>query len=165
MVATDRFLVWVPTGRAINPVTKTNWEGTGVTPDIAIKAGDALHAAHVKALEDLVAKSEGQTSKIYAWELVSVKATKEPIQLSEETLKSYAGTYGEKKIIFENGELYFFPFPNQKVKLKPLTKDMFELTGIGNVRLKMLLENNTITGIGELFSNGNFEKHTKTKEF
>ena len=114
MVATDRFLVWVPNGRAINPITKTNWEGTGVTPDIAVKAGDALQTAHVKALEDLVAKSEGSGSQIYGWELVSVKASKEPVQLGEETLKSYAGTYGEKKIIFENGELYFFPFPNQK---------------------------------------------------
>src|SRR6516162_7458125 len=30
----DHFSVWVPTGRAINPVSKTNWEGTGVKPDI-----------------------------------------------------------------------------------------------------------------------------------
>ena len=161
MVATDRFLVWVPSGRAINPITKTNWEGTGVKPDIEVKAADALQTAQVKALEDLVAKSTGAASKVYEWELVSLKASKEPVQPGEETLKSYVGIYGEKKIVFEGGDLYFFPFPDNKVKLKPLTKDLFELTGIGNVRLKMLTENGTATGIAELFSNGSSEKHLK----
>lgn len=35
----------VPTGRAENPVTESNWEGVGVTPDIATPADDALRAA------------------------------------------------------------------------------------------------------------------------
>jgi hypothetical protein len=29
----DRFTIGVPFARAINPVTKTNWEGVGVEPD------------------------------------------------------------------------------------------------------------------------------------
>lgn len=162
IVATDRFLVWVPTGRAINPITKTNWEGTGVKPDIEVNASDALLTAQVKALEDL---SKSNSNPVYAWELQSLKASKEPVKLGEETLKSYTGTYGKKELIFENGDLYFFPFPNQKVKLKPLSKDMFELTGIGNVRLKILSEGNTVAGIAELFINGNEEKHLRTKGF
>jgi hypothetical protein len=39
------FAVFVPSGRAINPVTKTNWEGTGVRPEIAVPADSALSAA------------------------------------------------------------------------------------------------------------------------
>jgi C-terminal processing protease CtpA/Prc len=50
---TDHFAVWVPSGRAINPITKTNWEGTGVTPDIAVPADQALATAHVAALKHL----------------------------------------------------------------------------------------------------------------
>ncbi len=30
----DHFMMFVPTGRPINPVTKTDWEGTGVEPDV-----------------------------------------------------------------------------------------------------------------------------------
>ena len=45
------FGVFVPTGRAINPITKTNWEGTGVTPDIAVPADQALLVARVTALK------------------------------------------------------------------------------------------------------------------
>ena len=37
--------VFVPTGRAINPITKTNWEGTGVKPDVAVPADTALEKA------------------------------------------------------------------------------------------------------------------------
>jgi len=41
--------MFVPTGRAINPVTGTNWEGTGVEPDIACPADEALALAQEKA--------------------------------------------------------------------------------------------------------------------
>jgi hypothetical protein len=41
------FGAFVPSGRAINPITETNWEGTGVVPDVAVPADDAL----TKALE------------------------------------------------------------------------------------------------------------------
>ena len=37
--------VFVPTGRAINPITRTNWEGVGVKPDAAVPADDALEVA------------------------------------------------------------------------------------------------------------------------
>jgi hypothetical protein len=40
----------VPTGRAINPITRTNWEGVGVKPDVASAAPQALQAAHLMAL-------------------------------------------------------------------------------------------------------------------
>jgi retinol-binding protein 3 len=47
------FAVWVPAGRAINPITKTNWEGTGVEPDIKVPANLALKTAQVDALKKL----------------------------------------------------------------------------------------------------------------
>ena len=53
----DHFGVFVPRGRAINPVTKGNWEGTGVTPDIAVPAARALVTAHRRALEQIRASS------------------------------------------------------------------------------------------------------------
>jgi hypothetical protein len=47
---TDKFGIWLPNGRAINPITKTNWEGVGVEPDIKVESGQALRAAHLAAL-------------------------------------------------------------------------------------------------------------------
>lgn len=48
---TDDIGIFIPTGRAINPVTKTNWEGTGVKPDIEVEASKALETALPKARE------------------------------------------------------------------------------------------------------------------
>jgi hypothetical protein len=31
--------------KVINPISKTNWEGTGVEPDVKVKAADALRTA------------------------------------------------------------------------------------------------------------------------
>jgi C-terminal processing protease CtpA/Prc len=50
---TDHFGIWLPTGRAINPITGTNWEGVGIAPDIAVDPGDALRAAHLEALRKI----------------------------------------------------------------------------------------------------------------
>lgn len=52
-IAKENFIVWVPTGRAINPITKTNWEGIGVEPDVKIDSDKALNRAYEMALEKL----------------------------------------------------------------------------------------------------------------
>lgn len=41
----DHFMIGVPWGKAINPITHTNWEGVGVEPDVKVSAGDALATA------------------------------------------------------------------------------------------------------------------------
>ena len=52
----EHFAAFIATGRAINPVTKTNWEGVGVKPDVAVKPEDAVREAHVKAITTLQEK-------------------------------------------------------------------------------------------------------------
>ena len=51
----DWFKIGVPGARAINPVTKTSWEGVGVVPDVAVPAGAALEAARRLAVQDVSA--------------------------------------------------------------------------------------------------------------
>ena len=50
---THQFGIWLPTGRAINPITGTNWEGVGIAPDIAVDPTEALAAAHLDALKKI----------------------------------------------------------------------------------------------------------------
>lgn len=50
---TDHFGIWLPDGRAINPITGTNWEGVGIAPDIAVDPAEALPAAHLDALKKI----------------------------------------------------------------------------------------------------------------
>lgn len=51
----DHFAIWVPSGRAINPISKTNWEGTGVKPDVEVPADQALKVAQLTVLNKIVA--------------------------------------------------------------------------------------------------------------
>jgi hypothetical protein len=57
----DHFGIFIPIGRAINPISKTNWEGTGVEPDIKVPKEQALKIAYKMALEkSLVAIKDPQ---------------------------------------------------------------------------------------------------------
>ncbi|MCC6677947.1 MAG: S41 family peptidase [Phycisphaerales bacterium] len=52
----ERFIVGVPYMRACNPISKTNWEGTGVEPHIAVPADKALDRAVEEARGALEAR-------------------------------------------------------------------------------------------------------------
>lgn len=47
----DQMNIFIPTGAAINPITKTNWEGVGVKPDFDATADKALETAIPLATE------------------------------------------------------------------------------------------------------------------
>jgi len=52
----DHFIIGVPFARAINPISKTNWEGTGVEPDVRAKTSDALQTAERLAADKIGTK-------------------------------------------------------------------------------------------------------------
>jgi C-terminal processing protease CtpA/Prc len=57
------FSVVVPQGRTINAITKTDWESTGVKPDIEVPAAQALTTAHLMALKNAVRKETDDKRK------------------------------------------------------------------------------------------------------
>lgn len=59
----DHFGVFVPTGRAINPITKTNWEGTGIKPDVEVPADNALKVAQLAALKAILPTTTDEMRK------------------------------------------------------------------------------------------------------
>lgn len=66
----DHFTAVVPTGRAINPITKTNWEGTGVEPNIKVAAADAFKTAHADAIGKLLAAAKTEDDKSWLAEVL-----------------------------------------------------------------------------------------------
>jgi hypothetical protein len=44
-------LLFVPGGRAVNPITRTSWEGVGVAPDVPTSPGRAFAVAYKAALD------------------------------------------------------------------------------------------------------------------
>jgi hypothetical protein len=47
----DQFAIRIPEIRVTNPISKTNWQGTGVEPNVKVKAADALPTAEKLALD------------------------------------------------------------------------------------------------------------------
>jgi retinol-binding protein 3 len=47
------FVIYVPHAKAVNPLTKTNWEGKGVQPEVRVPEAQALKTAHAAALRRL----------------------------------------------------------------------------------------------------------------
>jgi len=50
-----QFVVGMPSGQAVNPVTGGSWEGVGVQPDVAVPAARSLSTAHALAVDRLIA--------------------------------------------------------------------------------------------------------------
>lgn len=59
----NHFEIIVPEGRPINPVTQKDWEGTGVTPDVAVKPDEALATAERLAGDKLREAREKESVK------------------------------------------------------------------------------------------------------
>lgn len=55
----DHFSVAVPFARSMSPITKTNWEGTGVEPDVKVPADQALDVALKLAAEEISKNQPG----------------------------------------------------------------------------------------------------------
>jgi hypothetical protein len=50
--------IGIPFARSINPVTGTNWQGTGVVPDVAVPAEQAYDVAYARALRHVIAMED-----------------------------------------------------------------------------------------------------------
>lgn len=157
-IATERYTVWVPTGRAINPISKTNWEGTGVAPDIDVPAKDALSTAKIHALEKLALNADEGAKHTYNWAIATLKAEQAPITVAASTLKKYIGNYGPRILSFEDGKLYYQREDRPKYALIPMTDELFRIEEIPYFRIKMMLENDQVVGLTGLYDNGNQDK-------
>lgn len=57
------FRASIPISKAVNPITKTNWESVGVTPHVKVEADDAFDVAYKIALEKNLKKGENHYLK------------------------------------------------------------------------------------------------------
>jgi len=89
-------MVFIPTGKAINPVTGTNWEGTGVKPDIEIPADKALDLAIDKAAADAKKYREARLDEL----VVSYKEIHAKIDEAEKLFNLKKDAEAEKMLSF-----------------------------------------------------------------
>lgn len=129
--------MYLPYGRAINPITGDNWEGTGIAPDLEVAAADALDVAYAQALEQLAsAAQEPDHRAAIDWALGAVRARDYPRQLSPEAMAAYVGVYGPRKIYIDGGELHYRRGEQAPTALYPMADDLFGLASSDSFRLR-----------------------------
>ncbi|WP_203290874.1 S41 family peptidase [Maricaulis parjimensis] len=106
--AAGGFGIFVSTGSARNPITMSNWEGTGVTPDIEIPAEDALVEARILAYETLRETSDDPLIREnLEWAASQLRALQNPQVLGDDELAQYVGQFGIRSFSAENGQLIY----------------------------------------------------------
>lgn len=160
----EGFAIFVPNGRAISPITKTNWEGVGVAPDVNIKSELALEKAQILALEKLAEKSKDeQQTNTYRWMVESLNAVLNAPAVDENTLKSYAGTYDDRTITYEAGRLYYQRKGRQKYAMTPMTEDTFMFKDLEYFRLKFVKDAlGVVYEVNGLYDDGHQDRSKRT---
>lgn len=118
----DGYAVFISRGSPVNPITKSNWEGAGVQPDVKVPAAAALDTAQVLALEAILKTAKGPAANDSRWALEALKAGVAPPPYAK---ADYIGGYGEVAIAEENGKLVVKRGRRPAWAIAPLGKDAF----------------------------------------
>jgi hypothetical protein len=136
------FVLNIPDARSWHEVTKTNWEGTGVYPDIYVNSELALNKAKAIIYKDLLSKADDPNDKnLYQWfvyseenkQSLSKQIASDSVKYSSEQLQQFCGEYanrvpGQNAInIYSKGTALYIKFN------LPGTSDL-RLIPIGNNR-------------------------------
>ncbi|MGY0035418.1 S41 family peptidase [Pedobacter sp. NJ-S-72] len=152
-ILTRGFCINIPIGEVKDPITKIDFEGRGVTPDVLCKSEEAVNIAHVLALQKLSMKNKDSLNGI-DWIIPVVKNRQKPAIIDSTILKSYQGKYGKGELLYENHNLYYKWNKAVSFLLTPLQKDLFLLDGIDDFRIKVISEKNSVIGIKRMYQNG-----------
>ncbi|WP_420470800.1 S41 family peptidase [Brevundimonas sp. FT23042] len=126
------FMLSVSYGRPVHPVSGTNWEGAGVSPDVEVDPATALDAASALALTALLQRTDADPVDRAGWEWarVAAEARLHPVDLPEARLPQLAGDYAGRNIRLRNGALFWDRPNGQSYRLTPLTSDgLFAVEG------------------------------------
>jgi hypothetical protein len=156
----------LPFGRAINPISGTNWEGTGVEPDVKVPVAEALEVAHARALAAVAEKTtdpEQKASLDFARGVLEDR--RKPVTLSAAELQAFAGTYGPRTISLEDGALWYQRGKGRKQRLQPVGQDRFLVGDLDDFRLRFERDasGNVIRLVG-MYNDGNEEPNARGGE-
>lgn len=85
----DEFSISIPYIQAIHPVTKTNWEGKGVQPNIEANNNEAFVIAYIDAINKTVTRNKGNVFNSIGYEFLQDKSINEAIIVFQENTKLF----------------------------------------------------------------------------
>lgn len=163
-IINDHFAISVPMGKAINPVTKTNWEGIGIMPHYEVPADQALDRAVVLALDTLITKETDEESRNgLVWVKERKQALLNPQKLDEKEMKKFTGHYGPRKITLDGEQLYYQREDRPKMRMIPMNRDTFVFEELDYFKLHFIEENGKVTVVQGMYNDGRTDQNERDK--
>lgn len=102
------FVAEIPGQRSLNPYTHTDWEGTGVLPDVLVTPEKALETAEIDFFRKQAKQARTDEEKERAeWQLKRILASHVAVTPDSATLTAYAGVYeGGLEFYVRGNDLY-----------------------------------------------------------
>lgn len=148
----DGFTILVPLDTPVDRVTGTNWEGVGVQPDVAVENEGSLLRAQVAALQEILRiglpAAEERDARWALEALTSDRTAGRP------PLEDFAGSYGNRVVRVEGGELLLQRARWPARSLRPLDHDLFVVDGLPSRRVAFDRQDGRVTALIESTSGG-----------
>jgi len=161
--AGNGFSVFVSFATPINPITKSNWEGRGVTPDVVVAPAAALNTARRLALEAVLAKGlSTQAATDTRWALDALLA--ETGASLRVPAKDYVGNYGVMAVSVTQDRLTLLQGRRPTRTLLPLGHDSFAM--LENPSQRVVFERNAkgkVIALETRFSDGDVLRHRRAR--
>jgi hypothetical protein len=146
----DRFMLQVPFGQIRDPVEGRDFEGVGVTPDIAVPASDALLTAQRFLLQSRAEAGDAEAR----WALAPVAFALAGRPVSPSDLDAAAGTYEGRTLVRTPTGLAYHWRERFVLALDPIGQDLFAVQGTDDYRFRLARENGRVTGLERVWKSG-----------
>ena len=155
----------LPFGRAVNPITGTNWESTGITPHLACTKAEALDTAYLQALEALEMDCDDPMQKhALAWTREGLTTAINPISLSKKELKQFEGDYGPRHIKREGETLIYQRDDRDPFPMIAMGKDRFMFEDLDFFRIQFERnEQGKVVRLVGMYDNGRNDGNDRDK--
>jgi hypothetical protein len=158
--AEQKVMASVPFGRAINPITNTNWEGAGIEPHIKVPRDQALEVAKLEAMKAVRGKyGDERHDALVDFAIKRLDAMIDPVTVHAEVLSKWVGDYGPRHIMLEDGALWYERDERPKYKMIPISETLFCFDEVEFFMLEIETDDsgNPVALIG-IYNNGNTDR-------
>lgn len=160
------FVGFIPYLRGENVKTKTDWEGTGIIPDIKIEESKSLLTAQNTILTRKLAAAADDTEKRkISWLINYYKSTNSDVVIDSSNAAKFIGRFAEFEITVKENQLMFRdtnqPNNNPK-KLTAITSTLFQVDNDYQVEF-IIEENGSCNSIKMYWEDGWVETVKRTK--
>ena len=161
-ILSDEFYLVIPEWTSFHPVTKANWEGVGIAPDIEVAAEKAFDVAYVRVLTQLRDSSPTSAERaLYQWHLDGFQARQNPAVVDDASMRASAGKYGTLTISYEDGLLYYRRGDRRRYRMIPMSETLFLVDEMSDIRLRFKKEAGRVAAVVALFVDGTHAEYVR----